>query len=115
MALIFKPLCAAGFAFGLACGGAAFAQAPPGTVQNGLNTEQQRVNQGVNSGQLTPREDANEEAHEQSIQAQRNQDLRANGGHLTPAERAHLDKRLNYNSGRVYRLKHNDAKDHPGA
>jgi hypothetical protein len=98
---------------GVSAATAAMAQAPH-TVQGGVNNEQKRINAGTSSDQLTHREDANVESHTQSIEAQRNRDLAKNGGHLTSAERTHLNHRLQYNSGRVYRLKHNSEKAHPG-
>jgi hypothetical protein len=108
MANIHTLLFAGACAVGLALAGAAAAQPAPGTVQGQLDNQQQRINQGVASGQLTPGEAARDESHEQSIQAQRNHDLAEHGGHLTADERAHLHARTEYNSHRIYDTKHND-------
>jgi len=81
----------------------------PGEVQQRVDTQQQRINQGVASGQLTHHEAAVDESHLRADERQRNADLRANGGHLTPAEKAHLNHNLNHNSARIYRTKHNGA------
>jgi hypothetical protein len=85
------------------------ASAQPGEVQQRLDNQQQRINQGVASGELTKGEAARDESHLAADQAARNRDLAAHGGHLTPEERAHLNQRLNHNSARVYDTKHNDV------
>jgi len=85
------------------------AAAQPGEVQQRIDNQQQRINQGVASGELTKGEAARDESHLAADQAARNRDLAAHGGHLTPDERAHLNQRLNHNSARVYDTKHNDV------
>ncbi|MBD5654644.1 MAG: hypothetical protein IAI50_05625 [Candidatus Eremiobacteraeota bacterium] len=96
----------------------AFAAVPSaaqsGEVQNRVNHQQARINQGLKSGQLTHKEARRDERHLKSIEAQRNRDLARNGGHLTAAEKSHLNGRLNNNSGRVYNTKHN-GNTQPGA
>ena len=81
--------------------------ASAGEVQNRLNNQQARLNQGVRSGQLTRREYNHLDRRDDSIQAQRNRDLRNNDGHLTPAEYQHLNNRLNNTSDATYFDKHN--------
>jgi hypothetical protein len=83
------------------------AAAQPGEVQQRIDNQQQRIDQGVASGELTKGEAARDESHLAADQAARNRDLAAHGGHLTPEERAHLNQRLNHNSARVYDTKHN--------
>ena len=83
------------------------ALAQPGPVQGRIDNQQQRINQGVATGQLTPAEAHRDEAHLRQDQRIRNRDLAAHGGHLTPAEKARLNARLNNNSARVYDTKHN--------
>lgn len=81
--------------------------AQAGEVQNRIDRQQQRINQGVQSGQLTHAEYARDESHLRSDERARNRDLRLHGGHLTAAERAHLNRRLSRNSDRIYDTKHN--------
>jgi hypothetical protein len=88
--------------------------AQAGEVQNRLNHQQARINQGVRSGQLTQHEANRDQRHLNHIEANRNADLARNGGHLTAAEQHRLNGRLNNNSGRVYNTKHN-LRTQPGA
>jgi hypothetical protein len=85
-----------------------------GEVNNRVNRQQARIDQGVRSGQLTQREYDADENRLDRINAARERDLRANGGTLTPAERANLNHRLNGNSNQIYFTKHNLAHQ-PGA
>jgi len=88
--------------------------AQAGEVQNRINRQQARINQGVRSGQLTQKEYNRDERHLNAIRAKRNADLAKNGGHLTAAEQRRLNGRLNTSSHRVYFTKHN-LKKQPGA
>jgi hypothetical protein len=83
-------------------------------VQNRLNRQQARINQGLRSGQLTHKEANRDQRHLNHIEANRNADLARNGGHLTAGEKQRLNTRLNQNSNRVYNTKHN-AYTQPGA
>lgn len=78
-----------------------------GEVSNRVGDQQARINQGVRSGELTRGEHARDEAHLAAINAQRRIDLARNGGHLTGAEKARLNRELNRNSARIYNTKHN--------
>ena len=78
-----------------------------------VHDQRARIDQGVASGQLTWREYRSVESHLDAINAQRRYDLARNGDHLTPGERAQLNRELNRNSGRIYFDKHNRA-DQPG-
>jgi len=97
-------------ALGLAFCGAAFAQA--GTVQRDVN-QQQRIEQGLQSGSLNTREAArleNEEARVQRDQARALQD-----GKLTPAEKARLAREQNRVSRDIYREKHDAQTGNPSS
>lgn len=50
------------------------------------------------------------ENHDRAINAQRERDLRNDGGHLTPAQYHQLNRELNNNSERIYFDKHNIRK-----
>ncbi len=81
--------------------------ASAGEVQNRLNDETQRIDQGVHSGSLTYGEYRRLDNGEDRIQAQRNHDLRADGGHLTAGQYHQLNREENNLSDRIYFDKHN--------
>ena len=68
--------------------------------------QQERIGQGVESGQLTPHETAKLERKEGRIQNEIAADRAANGGHLTPGERASINRQQNRVSRQIYRQKH---------
>jgi hypothetical protein len=78
-----------------------------GEVENRVHDQQARINQGVRNGSLTYGEYHRTESRLDQIQAQRNRDLRANDGHLTGREDAHLNHEENNLSDRIYFDKHN--------
>jgi len=66
--------------------------------------QQQRIAQGVSSGQLTPRETARLEGREAKLNAD---EARAKSdGKVTPKERARLQREANRDSRHIYRQKH---------
>jgi len=69
--------------------------------------QQDRIAQGVRSGQLTARETAHLEGREASINREEYRMRRADGGHLTRFDRAALTHRQNRVSRAIYRDKHN--------
>jgi hypothetical protein len=71
------------------------------------NRQQERIGQGVESGQLTPGETARLEHQEQRIDNQVKAERAANGGHLTAAERRQVNREENRESRRIYAAKHN--------
>lgn len=83
-----------------------------GEVQNRIDNQQHRVNQGVRNGSLTRREYDHVQNRLATIQAQRNRDLRHNDGRLTPAEKRNLNRKENQLSRKIYFDKHNAAHQH---
>ena len=77
----------------------------PSTSAKPIN--KQRINQGVRSGELTPGEAAHDERHLTSIEDQTARERARNGGRLTAQQRVHEQRRLNHDSRRIYRTKHN--------
>ncbi len=75
--------------------------------QRELN-QQQRVEQGVQSGQLTPHEAGRLEGQQARIQ-QREARMKADGN-LTGKERAKLTRQQNRASRNIYRKKHNSRQ-----
>jgi hypothetical protein len=81
--------------------------ASAGEVQSRINNENARINQGVRSGSLTRGEYNRVDGRLDQIQAQRNRDLRHNGGYLTGHQTAQLNREENRLSDRVSFDKHN--------
>ena len=77
------------------------------TINQRLENQQDRIAQGINSGQLTAGETANLETKEAAITNEVRADRQANGGYLTSAERARVNHQLNHTSRQIYRDKHN--------
>jgi hypothetical protein len=69
--------------------------------------QQQRIAQGVQSGSLTAGETARLENRESAINQEVRADRTANGGKLTPAERAQVNRQQNRASGAIFAKKHN--------
>lgn len=72
--------------------------------------QQDRIAQGIRSGQMTAGEAARTENREQGINQQVRADRSANGGNLTGQERSQLNHRLNGTSHQIYRQKHNAVR-----
>jgi hypothetical protein len=79
---------------------------PKSEVGKRLENQQDRIAQGINSGQLTAGEAARLEAREVELRHEIGTDRNANGGKLTEAERVEINKELNGLSARIYREKH---------
>ena|ERR1700757_3958021 len=110
-------------ASGLMFIGAAAAQqdntsgAGPGTVDPGhprvneINqreqNQQDRIANGVKSGQLTPGETRRLERGEQRLQNNEKKDMAKDNGHLTKQDQRQLNKEANHMSKRIYKDKHN--------
>ena len=69
--------------------------------------QQDRIAQGVQSGQLTAGETANLEHKETNLNREIRHDRRANGGNLTNKEKAQINRQQNRLSRQIYNKKHN--------
>ena len=69
--------------------------------------QQQRIANGIKNGSLSPKETANLEKREASVQKQEQKDMAKNNGHLTKAEQRHLNHRENRISRSIAKDKHN--------
>jgi hypothetical protein len=78
-------------------------------VRNREANQQDRIGQGLQSGQITAHGASNLEKREASINQARRTDLAANGGYLTPGEQHHLNQREDNVSKKIYRDKHNNV------
>lgn len=72
--------------------------------------QQDRISQGVKSGQLTAGETSQLEKQEGQVTNEVRADRAANGGKLTPAERAQVNSQQNKVSKQIYQDKHNNKK-----
>jgi hypothetical protein len=79
------------------------------SVNQRANTQQQRIGQGVGSGQMTAGETHNVEGREASINHQAANDRAANGGRLTGQEHQQINQRQNNVSQSINNDKHNGA------
>jgi hypothetical protein len=79
------------------------------TVNQRAENQQQRVAQGVRSGQMTAGETRNVEGREASINHQTQADRAANNGRLTPQEHQQINQRQNNVSRSIDQDKHNAA------
>ena len=70
--------------------------------------QQDRIAQGIKSGQLTAGEASNLERKEAGINREVRNDRAANGGKLTSAERRQVNRQKDRTSHAIYRKKHND-------
>jgi WXXGXW repeat (2 copies) len=90
-------------------------------TQPGANSEvgqrqenqQQRIGNGIKSGQMTAGEAARAENNEQHINQQVHADRQANGGHLTQSQKQQVNKEQNKESKQIHNEKHNDKTAHP--
>ncbi len=81
-------------------------------VDNRRAEQQQRIAQGINNGQLTPREAAHAERTQQQINQRVNAERRANQGSLTQQERRQLNREQNHASGQIRQERHNGPAEH---
>jgi len=109
--------------FALVASGQAFAQqdqpaqqpAPKDpTVNQRRENQQDRIANGVQSGQLTAGETKNLESREANVNREIKDDRTANGGTLTQQERNQVNRQQNNLSKSIYKDKHNAAQAHYG-
>jgi hypothetical protein len=81
---------------------------PKSEVGQRAENQQDRIAQGVKSGQLTAGEAAHLENNEAKINREVRNDRAANGGKLTPQEKAQVNRQQNRESKKIYRDKHNN-------
>jgi hypothetical protein len=89
---------------------AVLAQSPtssdPSIAQRKEN-QQDRIANGIKSGQLTAGETSNLETKEAAINGETRADRAANGGKLTSAEKTQINNQQNHLSNQIYQDKHN--------
>ena len=90
------------------------AEKPKPTIAQRKENQQDRIAQGVKSGQLTAGETANLETKEAAINGETKADRAANGGKLTGAEKKQINGQQNQVSKQIYKDKHNANTQHYG-
>jgi hypothetical protein len=83
---------------------------PTSEVGKRAENQQDRIAQGIKSGQLTAGEATHLERNEARINNEVRNDRAANGGKLTPQERTQVNRQQNRESRQIYRDKHNGRR-----
>ena len=102
----------AAFAVGLLFGSPALAQTSGSTVQRDVN-QQERIEQGLQSGELTTHETGQLERQEATVEKMQSNALK--DGNLSDAEKARLRRAQNKVSSDIYRDKHNASAGNPNS
>jgi len=87
---------------------------PDPTIAQRKENQQDRIANGVKSGQLTAGETANLENKEAAINGETKADRAADGGKLTGAEKQQINQQQNGLSKQIYQDKHNANTAHYG-
>ena len=86
----------------------------PGEVADRKDNQQDRIANGVQSGQLTAGETKNLETKEAGLNKEDRTMRSEDYGHLTAADRAKLNNQQNHLSNQIYQDKHNASTAHFG-
>ena len=83
--------------------------APSGeTIRDRQENQENRIKQGVKSGELSPQEAKRLERNHQRINREIRRDRAANGGKLTPQEKRQITRQQNRESRAIYKEKHDN-------
>lgn len=88
----------------------ALSYAAESTIKEREHHQQDRIADGIKSGELTPAEAARLEQREKDLKKQMAEDRAANGGKLTAEERKQMQKELNGISKRIHHQKNDGQK-----
>ena len=88
---------------------------PAPTVNDRKQDQQDRIANGVDSGQLTAGETKNLESRESNLNREVRDDRSADGGKLTSQERQQINHQQNNLSHSIYQDKHNANNDQAAA
>ena len=86
----------------------------PPTVQQRKENQQDRIANGIQSGQLTAGETKNLETKESGLNKEESNMRSADSGKLTSADRTKLQNQQNHLSNKIYQDKHNANTAHYG-
>src|SRR5271169_1016718 len=84
----------------------------PATIAQRKDNQQDRIAQGIDSGQLTAGETKNLETKEADVNKEEHTMRSDDDGHLTAADRAKLNNQQNHLSNQIYDDKHNANTAH---
>ena len=79
------------------------------TIKDRKQRQQKRIAEGIESGQLTPKEAAALEHKEAKLNKEIRDDREDHNGHLTPKERRQVNRQQNRLSKDIYKEKHYSA------
>jgi hypothetical protein len=82
------------------------------TIRRRQKNQQKRIGEGVENGQLTPKETAKIEHQEAALNKEIRHD-RKDGGGLTPKERRRINRQQDKLSKEIYKEKHDNDKVPP--
>jgi hypothetical protein len=89
---------------------AATSNTPPPTINQRKENQQDRIAQGIKSGQLTAGEASHLEKQEAGVNKEEAGMRAQDNGHLTKQDRKTLNQQQNVESKRIYRDRHNGRK-----
>lgn len=98
--------------FGTVLAASAFAADPASEIQRDVN-QQQRIEQGLKSGELSTKEAARLEKGEARIDRMEQKAL--SDGKLSPGEKARIERAQNTESRAIYKEKHDAQKGNPNS
>jgi len=75
-------------------------------VNDRLQNENRRINQGINNGTLSPAEAHQLRREDRAIRHRERRFARHHGGHISPAEQNRLNRQENAVSNQIYNEKH---------
>jgi len=75
-------------------------------VNQRLDNQQSRIQQGEANGTMTGKQAARDERHDENIAQRESADEAKHNGHITKGEQRRLNRAENRNSKRIYRQKH---------
>ena len=75
-------------------------------VNQRLDNQQSRIDQGLANGTMSGKQAARDDSHDANIAKRESVDEAKHNGHLTKAEQNRLNRSENRNSRRIYRQKH---------
>ncbi len=108
MTEIITTILTGGIAFMLAIAPVFAASTDDPGIQNREAIQERRIDQGVKSGQLPPKEAGNLEAREAKIK--QDEERMKSDGQLAKKERVKLKREQNKASKKIYEKKHNEKK-----
>ncbi|WP_233842183.1 hypothetical protein [Dyella sp. 2HG41-7] len=75
-------------------------------VNNRLENQQDRIDNGLKNGTMTQKQAARDETHDANIARRESVDEAKHDGHLTKKEQRNLNRSENKNSRHIYKQKH---------